>query len=394
MLSEVLQELESDGLLRRLPPEVETPGPRIEREGRSLICLASNNYLGLSTHPHVIETSCSALRLSGCGSSGSRLLSGNLEVHSLLEQRLARFKGAESGLLFNSGYAANLSILGALARPGDRIVGDKLNHASLHDGAKASGAEYRVYRHGDLKRARELLADAPSGSRKFLVTDGVFSMDGDVAALPELIAIARETGTVLIVDEAHATGVLGPRGKGTFEHFGITCDAKLLGLPALVVMGTLGKALGGFGAYALTDRETRDVLINRARPFIFSTALPPAVAGAALGALDQIEREPELIARLRQNSDYFRNGLKARGFRVSSDPTPIVPIRVGEADRAVEFSRLLLEEGVIAFAVRPPSVAPGTSRIRATVMATHELSDLRQSLEAFEKAGRACKVIP
>ena len=393
MLLEVLQKLDSNGLLRRLPPEVEIPGPRIARNGTSLVCLASNNYLGLASHPEVIEASCQATRRSGCSATGSRLLSGNLELHGELEARLAKFKGAESGLLLNSGYSANLAVLGALARPGDRIVSDKLNHASLHDGAKASGAECRIYRHGDLGRTRDLLASTPAGVRKFLVSDGVFSMDGDVAPLPELVQIARETGAVLILDEAHATGVLGHHGKGSFEHFGLPCDARALGLAALVVVGTFGKALGGFGAYALTDPETREILINRARPFVFSTALPPSVLGAALGALDVLEREPSRVEDLRNKSRFFREKLNQAGFQVPLDPTPIIPIIVGEAERAVQFAKGLLEEGVQVFAVRPPSVPPGTSRIRATLMATHEHSDLVRCVEAFEKVGKACGVI-
>ncbi len=382
LFEERLAELERLGLRRHLPEPVATPGARLARAGQELVQLSSNNYLDLASHPALIEASVQATRRHGCGATGSRLLSGNLELHGQLEAAVARFKGTQAALVFNNGYAANLGLLSCLAGPGDLWVCDKLNHASLIDGARASEAEARWYRHGDLARARALLLrhreEHPAQAR-WIATDGVFSMDGDVADLPALLELARETRAGLVLDDAHATGVLGPTGRGTFEHFGIQPDARALGIPGLVVMGTFGKALGSAGAYAATDCSTREWLLNRARPFIFSTALPPGVLAASLAALSLLETEPGLPAQLRSRATHFRNALRRQGLPINPGPTPIVPIAVGDARRAIQLSERLQARGVLALAVRPPTVPQGSSRLRCTVMATHTEAELENA---------------
>jgi 8-amino-7-oxononanoate synthase len=387
----LLSSLEKQGLRRRLPPPVSTPGARVDRANRSFLQLSSNNYLGFSTHPTLIAAATKALQAHGCSATGSRLLSGNLSLHEELEGAVAHFKRTPAALLFNSGYAANLGILGSLAGPGDLLVSDKLNHASLIDGARASGAHTRWFRHKDLRRARELLAahqkDYPDQTR-WLVSDGVFSMDGDVVDLPALLEVARECRAGVILDDAHATGVLGDGGRGTFEHFNLAPDAREHGIPGLVIMGTFGKALGSAGAYAATDASTRDWLINRARSFIFSTALPPSVLAASLAALHLLQEDTTGIKLLRSRTRLFREALIKNGIAVTMDPTPIVPVLMGAADRALAVSTTLESKGILALAVRPPTVAPGTARIRCTVMATHSEKDLLYAAETLAAASK------
>jgi 8-amino-7-oxononanoate synthase len=357
-----------------------------------MLCLCSNNYLGLATHRQVIEASCSASQKIGCSATGSRLLSGNLTLHQQLEKEIAAFKGTPTALLFNSGYVANLSLLSALTQEGDRVVCDKLNHASIIDGARFSQAEVRYYRHGDLDRAKRLLEKKITGQR-FIVTEGVFSMDGDITQLPELLELARHYEAVLILDEAHATGVLGAQGKGTFEHFGLSvCNADL---PAVIQMGTLGKALGSFGAFVACDDWVRAALINFARPLIFSTALPPPALSAALAALTVLKETPELVNSLRKKSKFFRETLQSYftdcfpvSFSGAVPPsmalkgeTPIIPLHVGDASVATQISEELYQRGIYGLPIRPPTVPPGGARIRFTLMATHQDSDLEKALK-------------
>lgn len=381
-LSDRLQELEhwdQKGLRRHLP--------QAQGQASNLLQFSSNDYLGLSRHPEVIEAAIVATRRYGCGATGSRLLSGNWEPHEALEAALASFKGTEKALLFNSGYSANLGILGGLVSPGDLVVGDKLNHASLIDAARNSGGEARFFRHGDWERAKELLEEHqkehPEKAR-WLALDGVFSMDGYVVDLPRALEIAHDTQSSLLIDDAHSTGVLGETGRGTFEHFGLKPEAETHGLPGLIVMGTLSKALGSAGAFAATDSSTRELLLNRARPFVFSTALPPAVAAASLASLRVLEREPGRVRALTQKARAFRQALERHGAQVPQlDPTPIVPVALAHPERALSAAQRLRERaGIVAMAVRPPTVPPGTSRLRCTVTLDH-------SDEALEAAARA-----
>lgn len=400
VFSAELAQLKSQGLLRKLPQPFAVPGPTVEINGKRLICFSSNNYLGLATHPFVVEASCRAVRDFGCGSTGSRLLSGNLSIHEALEKQIAIFKGAESALVFNSGYTANLSLLSTLAGEGDLIISDKLNHASLHDGAMKSRAETRVIPHGNWKQAEDILKDRPA-KRRFLVTDGVFSMDGDVAPLPDILALARRYEAILVLDEAHATGVLGADGKGTFQYYGISPDPEKLEIPDIIQMGTFGKALGGFGAYVTCRAETREYLINKARPFIFSTALPPSVLGAAMGALELLPSIKDRIELLRANSKMFREQLTKAGFFKTMpktidetiDETPIIPVLLGTPELALRFAGRLREFGIDARAVRPPAVARNGSRVRVTLMATHSEEQLQTAITAFAAVGKEFAMI-
>jgi 8-amino-7-oxononanoate synthase len=384
-LTETLTELDSQALRRRLPEAIERPGTTVERGDRRLLNLSSNNYLGLATHPDVVMAAVDATMRSGCSATGSRLLAGNLTWHERLEARIAQFKGTEAALLFNSGYVANLGVLTALTGPGDLIVADKLNHASLIDGARASEAEVRHAPHQSMERMEALL-DKPGVKRRFVVTDGVFSMDGDIARLPELLSLCRRYEATLVLDEAHATGVLGATGRGTLEHY-------CLGVQGVIQVGTLSKALGGFGAFVAGSQAVIESLINLARPLVFSTALPPAVIGAALAAFDVLDFDPGLVERLRANAIYLREGLQRIGLQVPSGITPIIPVVVGEPDVALKFAQHLDTLGVLAQAVRPPSVPRGSARVRVTVMAPHTREQLDRAIAAFETAGRRAGIL-
>ncbi|MDH4099820.1 MAG: 8-amino-7-oxononanoate synthase [Nitrospirota bacterium] len=379
-LSGELEELHDSYLLRRLATIDSCPSPRVSIEGEQKLLLCSNNYLGLAADPRVIRAAMVATEKYGAGAGAARLISGNMPVHTVLEEAIARFKGTEAALLFSTGYMANTGLLGTLCKKGDVIFCDRLSHASIIDGCTLSSARMVRYRHNDMAHL-EFLLQKTSGNRKWIVTEGVFSMDGDMAPLPELLGLAGRYDAVVILDEAHATGVLGQGGRGTVEYFGCRSDR-------IIFMGTLGKALGGFGAYVAGERVVIDYLLNKARSFIFTTALPPAVAASAMEALHIVESEPGRVERLRKNAVTLRQGLQKMGFDVPPGETPIIPVLIGDAEKALALSKALFLEGVYAMAVRPPTVPKGESRIRVTVMATHTDEDIRFALEAFERAGR------
>lgn len=371
-----LARLRVAGLFRELSPVDGPQGADITYRGRRVVNLASNNYLGLANHPKVVEAAASALRSEGLGAGAARLICGNHRVFETLEARLAAFKGAEAALLFGSGYQANLGLIQALA-PEGTVHCDRLDHASLIDGARLAGASLRVYPHRDTAALSQHLERYPGPH--LIATDSVFSMDGDTAPLAELARLARRHGAWLLVDDAHGTGVLGD-GRGAVRAAGLTAD------DVPVQMGTLGKALGGYGAFVAGSRDLVDYLINTARSFIFTTAMPPAVAAGVLAALDVVESAEgtDLRARLGKNRARLADGLAALGFPVPQDPTPILPVIVGSADRALSLSRALLKRGILAPAVRPPTVPEGTSRLRLTVMATHTPEHLDRALDALE----------
>lgn len=376
MFEQELSELEQQHLLRRLTVVESYDGPRITVNGKNLLLMCSNDYLGLAGHPALRDAARAAMDQYGFGSGGSRLVSGTSSLHHELERRLARFKGTETALVFNSGYAANTGIIQAITRKGDVILSDGLNHASIVDGCRLSKAERAVYRHKDMNHVEYILKASRDARLKLIVTDGVFSMDGDIAPLPDLVFLAEKYGAILMVDDAHGTGVLGQTGKGTVEHF------KLEGRVP-IQMGTLGKAFGSFGAYAAGSRDLIAFLVNHARSFMYSTALPPSVCAASIAALDIVEKEPVHREKMWKNRERFVSGLKGLDIAVGASETPIVPIVIGDSAQACKAGEALIEYGVYATAIRPPTVQPGTARIRTTVTAAHSDQDIDAALDMF-----------
>ena len=361
-------------------------GPTVSLEGQQVILLSSNDYLGLATHPDVIEAAVRATEQYGAGSGASRLICGSLPPHERLEAALSTFKRTEAALAFSSGYLANLGTIMSLIGRGGLILADRLCHASLLDGCRLSGADLRVYRHADSAHIETLLRRRAANRPTLVVTDGLFSMDGDVAPLPELAALAQRYGAMLYVDDAHGTGVMGPNGRGTIEHFGLENQVPFH-------MGTLGKALGSSGAYVAGPRDLIDILINTSRPFMFTTAPPPGSMAAAEAALSVLQRDPNRRTRLWANQERLKAGLQRLGFRLTRTVSPILPILIGEAAKALLFAEQLLRHGVYAPAIRPPTVPDATSRIRVTVSSEHSAEHIDQALLAFEKAGRAVSLL-
>ncbi len=379
-VAERLDELRERGLYRQLRLIEGPQGPTVTLDGRPVLLLCSNNYLGLADRAEVREAAAEAALRWGAGSGASRLISGSMEPHRGLERRLAAFKGYESSLLFGSGYLANTGVIAALAGRGEVVFSDELNHASIVDGCRLSRAETFVYRHGDVEHLAWGLRRA--GARaSLIVTDGVFSMDGDLAPLPELSELARRHGARLMVDEAHATGAVGPGGRGSVSAAGLSGEVD-------VVVGTLGKALGSYGAYVCAGSEIVDFLVNSARPFIFSTAPPPATAAAASAALSILEAEPELVERLQANAETLRSALGAEGLDVGISATQVVPVQVGGAEATMELCERALRRGVFAQGIRPPTVAEGSSRLRFTAMATHQPGELVGAARAVGAAAQ------
>ncbi|MGN6662693.1 MAG: 8-amino-7-oxononanoate synthase [Solirubrobacterales bacterium] len=385
-VAERLEELRQRGLHRRLRLIDGPQGPSVTLDGRPVLLLCSNNYLGLADRAEVREAAAEAALRWGAGAGASRLISGTMAPHRALEERLAAFKGYEAALLFGSGYLANTGAIAALAGRGEVVFSDELNHASIVDGCRLSRAETFVYRHCDLEHLAWALYHV-RGRPALIVTDGVFSMDGDVAPLAELLELARRHGARLLVDEAHATGALGPGGRGSVAAAGLSGEVD-------VVVGTLGKALGSYGAYVCASAETVEFLVNTARPFIFSTAPPPPAAGAALAALDVLESEPELVERLQANAAILRTALAATGLDAGRSATQVVPVTVGEADAAMALCERALEGGVFAQGIRPPTVPEGSSRLRLTVMATHRAEELVGAAQVVGAAAREIDLLP
>src|SRR5215216_2722072 len=377
-LQDRLDELKGLSLYRRMRMVSGPQGPRVVLDGKPVLLLCSNNYLGLADHPRVREAAADAAMRWGAGAGASRLVSGNMTLHRRLEDRLAAFKGTQSALLFGSGYLANLGVVPALARRGEIVFSDELNHASIIDGCRLAGAETIVYRHGDVDHLAWELRNA-DGRGALIVTDGVFSMDGDVAPLEEIVELARRHDVRVMVDDAHGTGTLGPGGRGTVAEAGLDGEVD-------VIVGTLGKALGSYGAFVGCDHAVTRYLVNAARPLIFSTGLPPAAAAAAMAALDLLQEQPRRVERLADNAATLRDELAREGFDVSGSETQIVPLIVGEAGLAMRICEAALEQGVFAQAIRPPTVAEGSSRLRLAVMASHTRSELREAARIIAQA--------
>jgi 8-amino-7-oxononanoate synthase len=375
-IAERLADLEHLGLSRRLRLISGPQGPTVLLEGKPVLLLCSNNYLGLADHPKVREAAADAATRWGVGAGSSRLVSGTMTIHGRLEERLAAFEGTESCVLFGSGYLANLGVLGALAGPGETIFSDELNHASIIDGCRLSRADVVVYRHRDVEHLDWSMRKAGAGrdgrARRVIVSDSVFSMDGDVAPLLDLVELAHRHGARTVIDEAHATGNLGPDGRGAVAEAGLDGEVD-------VIVGTLGKALGSYGAYACASDEMVRYLINTARSLIFSTAPPPPAVAGALAALDLLRERPHRVQRLRSNARVLRQALAAEGFPVADTEMHIVPLIVGEERQAMRLCQEAIEGGVFAQAIRPPTVADGTSRLRLTAMASHTAGELRSA---------------
>ncbi len=375
-IKEELGEIKERGLYRSLRLIEGEQGPEVSSDGKRVVMLCSNNYLGLANHPRLKEAAIEAVKKYGCGSGASRLISGNMELHQELERRIAGFKHTEAALVFSSGYLCNIGVIDSLVGEGDVILSDELNHASIVDGSRLSRARVRVYPHKDLNVLEEELRRLKGCRRRLIVTDGVFSMDGDLAPLPGIVELAKKYKAITMVDEAHDTGVMGGNGRGCVEHFGLEGQID-------VQMGTLGKALGSFGAYIAGGKELIDFLINRARSFIFTTALPPPVCAAAVAAIEIITQDHSLRNRLWENAKFLREGLSRMGLSVGNSETPIIPIIIGESSTTMKACEILLQYGVYAQGIRPPTVPEGSSRIRTTVMATHNREHLTRALEAF-----------
>ncbi len=354
---------------------------------RDVINLSSNNYLGLTTHPRLRERARDAVARLGVGTGSVRTIAGTLDIHVELERRLAEFKQTEAVVVFPSGFSANAGTVSCILSKEDVIVSDELNHASIIDGARLSRATIKVFPHKDVDAAGRILADLPASQRKLLITDGVFSMDGDLAPLPELCALAEQHGAIMMVDDAHASGVFGRNGRGTVDHFGMHGRVD-------VQVGTLSKAIGALGGYVAGSRTLIDFLQHRARPFLFSTSHPPAVAAACLAALDVLVEEPHLIERLWDNTRFFKAGLSGLGFNIGMSESPITPVIVGDGALAMTLSDRLFAAGIFAQGIGFPTVARDKARVRTIVTATHTGDELQFALDAFGHVGRTLGIIP
>ncbi len=385
-LSTELESLKQQGLYRKLRVLEGKPEAHTTFDHKSVVNLSSNNYLGLTTHPKLVKAALDAVEKYGVGSGAVRTISGTMAMHMELEQRLAKFKHVESVVVFQSGFAANAGTVAAVLTKDDVIISDELNHASIIDGCRLSKAPIKVFPHKDVDAARKIMKELPAGQKKILITDGVFSMDGDLGRVAELSALAEEYGAIMMVDDAHASGVFGKNGSGTVDHF--KCHGRVD-----IQVGTLSKAIGVLGGYVAGSRDLIEFLYHRARPFLFSTSHPPAVTAACLAALDILETEPQWIEKLWDNTRFFKAGLGALGFNTGMSESPITPVIVGEAATAAKMSDTLFERGVFAQSIGFPTVARDKARLRTIVAATHSREDLQYALDTFGAVGRELGVL-
>lgn len=383
---ETLAHLHKQGLYRSLLPIDSETSSSIRHNGQDVLLFCSNNYLGLANHPTLKKAAAEAVHHWGAGAGAARLVSGNLRPYNEVEIKLAQCKHTAAALIFSTGYMANLGAMSVLAQKGDLILADRLNHASLIDGFRRSGATLRIYRHRDMDHLEKLLRKRKTGQNVLIVSDGVFSMDGDITPLTQILHLAETHDAEVYIDDAHATGVLGPNGGGTAEHFEVSS-------PRLIQMGTFSKALGGFGGFVAGTEDLIQLLINKARPFIYTTALPPSVLASAGAALDLIQNTPDLIKQLWKNRAYFHQKVSELGFNTFNSETPIVPLFIGNAEKALAFSNHLLEKGILVSAIRPPTVPKDTARLRVTLMATHTPEQIDTLLHELECIGKMLRVI-
>jgi glycine C-acetyltransferase len=385
-LASELRTLHDQRLYRQLRVLDDEQKAKTSIDHRVVVNLSSNNYLGLTTHPKLRERAIEAIRTLGVGSGSVRTIAGTMEIHMQLEQKLAAFKRTEAAVVFQSGFTANAGTVSAILGRDDAIISDELNHASIIDGARLSRATIKVFPHRDAAAARRILEDLPGAQRKLLISDGVFSMDGDLGALPALCDLAEEFGCIMMVDDAHASGVFGQDGRGTVDHFGVHGRVD-------VQVGTLSKALGVLGGYVAGSRSLIDFLYHRARPFLFSTSHPPPVAAACLAAVEILETEPQLMRQLWDNTHFFKSGLTALGFDTGGSESPITPVIVGDASLAMALSDQLFEKGVFAQGIGFPTVPRGKARVRTIVTATHTRDQLEFALDCFKDVGTSLGVI-
>ena len=385
-LSSELDELRRQGLFRSLRVLQTEQAARAVIDDRSVVNLSSNNYLGLTTHPKLRARAEEAIRRYGVGSGSVRPIAGTMELHMELERRLAAFKKTEAVVVFQSGFTANAGTVSSILTKDDVVVSDELNHASIIDGCRLSRADIKVFPHRDVDAVRAAVRALPARQRKLIISDGVFSMDGDLGALPGLCEVSEEFECIMMVDDAHASGVFGRNGRGTIDHFELHGRVD-------VQVGTLSKAIGALGGYVAGSRALIDYLHHRARPFLFSTSHPPSVAAACLAAIDVLEEEPELIDRLWDNARFFKSGLQTLGFNTGASESPITPVIVGDAPRAMRLSDRLFHEGVFAQGIGFPTVPLDKARVRTIVTATHTRADLQFALDAFGKVGRELGII-
>src|SRR6476646_5795133 len=381
-----LDALKEQGLYRRLRILDDEQKPKTSVDQQSVVNLSSNNYLGLTTHPLLRERAVDAIRRLGVGTGSVRTIAGTMAIHMELERRLAEFKKTEAVVVFQSGFTANAGTVSSVLSKEDVIISDELNHASIIDGSRLSRATIKVFPHKDVDAVRRILRDLPSGPRKLLITDGVFSMDGDLGPLPDLCALAEEYGCIMMVDDAHASGVFGANGRGTIDHFGMHGRVD-------IQVGTLSKAIGALGGYVAGNRNLIEFLYHRARPFLFSTSHPPAVAAACIAAIDVLMEEPQIMERLWDNTRFFKEGLVRLGFDTGISESPITPVIAGDSTKANQLSDRLFEAGVFAQAIGFPTVARDKARVRTIVTATHTRDDLHYALDTFAKVGRQIGLI-
>jgi len=386
-LSDELQKLREQNLYQKLRILETEQLPVCNFDGQEVINLSSNNYLGLTTHPKLKERAVRAVEEFGVGSGAVRTIAGTMALHMELEEKIATFKHVEASVVFQSGFTANAGTVQAILGREDVIVSDELNHASIIDGCRLSRAEIKVFPHKDVEACEEILKEIQDRKcRKLLITDGVFSMDGDIAPLPELVELAEKYGCIMMIDDAHSSGVLGRNGRGTVDHFNLHGRVD-------IQVGTLSKAIGALGGYVCSDRETIEYLYHRARPFLFSTSHPPSVAATCIAAFEVLEEEPQLIEELWSNTEFFKEGLNKLGFNTGVSETPITPVIVGDAALAHQFSRELFQAGVFAQSIGYPTVPHGKARIRTIVTATHTREELSQALEIMESVARRLKIL-
>src|SRR4026209_284582 len=385
-LGEELDSLKRQSLYRHLRILDGEQKAHTSFDHRSVVNLSSNNYLGLTTHPRLRERALEAVKTLGVGSGSVRTIAGTMEVHMELERRLAEFKQVEAVVVFQSGFTANAGTVSAILTKEDVVISDELNHASIIDGCRLSRATIKVFPHKDVDAARKIIKDLPAGQRKLLIADGVFSMDGDLGPLPGLCPLAEETGCIMMVDDAHASGVFGKNGRGTIDHLGMHGRVD-------IQVGTLSKAIGALGGYVAGNKNLIDFLYHRARPFLFSTSHPPAVTAACLAALDILESEPQWIEKLWDNTRFFKAGLVSLGFNTGMSESPITPVIVGDAARAAQMADTLFDRGVFAQSIGFPTVARDKARLRTIVSATHTKEDLQYALDTLGTVGRELGVI-